>query len=58
MLGKIIDIDKTDAFILFQDGTTMDINVSRLPHNIKIGDSVDIPINKFNLSNDKMDNFY
>lgn len=58
MLGRIIDLDKTDAFILFLDGTTMDINVSRLPHNVKIGDSVDIPINNFNLSNDKMDNFY
>lgn len=58
MLGKIIDIDRTDAFVLFQDGTTMDISISKLPHTIKIGDSVDIPLNRSNLSNDKMNNFF
>ena len=49
MFGKIIDMDNTDAFVNFLDGTTMDISISRLPKNSKIGDSVDLnmtsPIN-------------
>ncbi|WP_035294296.1 hypothetical protein [Clostridium sp. KNHs214] len=45
MIGKIIDMNKTDAFINFQDGTTMDISVTRLPKNSKIGDTVDIAMN-------------
>ncbi|WP_102401627.1 hypothetical protein [Haloimpatiens massiliensis] len=45
MIGKIIDMNKTDAFINFQDGTTMDISVTRLPKNSKIGDTVDISLN-------------
>ena len=58
MLGKIIDMDSTDAFITFEDGTTMDISLSRLPTPIKIGETVDIPINTSQLRNDKMNDFF
>ena len=58
MIGKIIDMDRTDAFITFEDGTTMDISLSRLPTPIKIGETVDIPINSSSLQNDKMNNFF
>lgn len=58
MLGKIIDMDRTDAFITFEDGTTMDISLSRLPTPIKIGETVDIPIITSPLQNDKMNNFF
>jgi len=58
MLGKIIDMDRTDAFITFEDGTTMDISLSRLPTPIKIGETIDIPINTSQLKNDKMNDFF
>ena len=58
MLGKIIDMDRTDAFITFEDGTTMDVSLSRLPTPVKIGETVDIPINTSPLQNDKMDDFF
>jgi len=58
MLGKIIDMDRTDAFITFEDGTTMDISLSRLPTPINIGETVDIPINTSQLRNDKMNDFF
>ena len=44
MFGKIIDMNSTDAFVNFLDGTTMDVSISRLPKNSKIGDSVDLNI--------------
>ena len=58
MFGKIIDMDNTDAFINFLDGTTMDISIARLPKDSKIGDSVDINIGTSNLLNDKMESFF
>ena len=59
MFGKIIDMDNTDAFINFLDGTTMDVSISRLPKNSKIGDSVDLNMDlSTNMNNDKMDNFF
>ncbi|MBC8062536.1 MAG: hypothetical protein H7Y18_17990 [Clostridiaceae bacterium] len=58
MIGKIIDMDRTDAFITFEDGTTMDISLSRLPTPIKIGETVDIPIKRSPLQNDRMNNFF
>ena len=44
MFGKIIDMDSTDAFVNFLDGTTIDVSINRLPKNSKIGDSVDLNI--------------
>lgn len=59
MFGKIIDIDNTDAFINFLDGTTMDVSVARLPKDSKIGDTVDLTLNTpTNMLNDKMINFF
>jgi hypothetical protein len=59
MFGKIIDMNNTDAFINFSDGTTRDISVSHLPRNSKIGDSVNINLEIFtNMRNDKMENFF
>lgn len=42
MFGKIIDMNNTDAFVNLLDGTTMDVSISRLPKNSKVGDSVDL----------------
>jgi len=58
MFGKIIDMDNTDAFINFLDGTTMDVSIARLPKDSKIGDSVDINIGSSNFLNDKMESFF
>ncbi|MCB2291715.1 hypothetical protein LGK97_18545 [Clostridium sp. CS001] len=59
MFGKIIDIDNTDAFINFLDGTTMDVSVTRLPKDSKIGDTVDLTLSTpTNMINDKMINFF
>ena len=58
MLGRVIDMDGTDAFITFQDGTTVDINLSRLPTKVKIGETIDIPVNSSQLKNDKLNNLF
>ena len=59
MFGKIIDIDNTDAFINFLDGTTMDVSVARLPKDSKVGDTVDLNMAAHtNMRNDKMIEFF
>ena len=59
MYGKIIDMDSTDAFINFLDGTTMDVSIARLPKNSKIGDSVDFNMGApISMTNDKMGNLF
>jgi hypothetical protein len=59
MFGKIIDMNNTDAFINFSDGTTMDVSVARLPKNSKVGDTIDLNIQtSTNMKNDKMENFF
>jgi len=58
MVGKIIDMNNTDAFVNFLDGTTMDVSISRLPKNSKTGDTIDLNIGTLtNMLNDKMINF-
>ncbi|MPQ29930.1 hypothetical protein E4V42_00530 [Clostridium estertheticum] len=47
MFGKIIDMNSTDAFINFQDGTTIDVSITRLPRNSKIGDTIDLDNSNF-----------
>jgi hypothetical protein len=42
--GKVLDMNKTDAFISLEDGTTIDLSVSRLSQNVKVGDTIDVPI--------------
>jgi len=58
MLGRIIDMDRTDAFVVLEDGTTLDISLSRLPHPVKIGETIDISTTTSNFRNDRMDNFF
>ena len=59
MFGKIIDLDNTDAFINLVDGTTMDVSISRLPKNSKVGDTVDLNLGTTtNMRNDKMESFF
>lgn len=54
MLGKIIDMNITDAYVAFEDGTTMDIGISHLPPHSKVGDTVNIQFNSINMINDKI----
>ena len=56
MVGKIIDLNITEALVGFQDGTTADIGISHLPSGIKIGDTVNINPNLTAMSNDKFKN--
>lgn len=59
MKGKIIDTSLTDAFISLENGETMDISLSKLPKNSKVGDSVNIPFNNAPaLVNDKLMDFF
>ncbi|MEY7999377.1 hypothetical protein AB8U03_04050 [Clostridium sp. Mt-5] len=56
MIGKIIDLNITEALISFQDGSTVDVGTSHLPSNIKIGDAVNIDPHPKSMSNDKFKN--
>lgn len=58
MLGKIIDINTTEAFVNLLDGTTIDIGVSRIPPKSKIGDTIDIPVSSTQFINDKLTGFF
>lgn len=59
MLGKVIDINNTDAFIELMDGTTIDISINRIPSNSKVGDTINVSMNKsLNMMNDKMIDFF
>ncbi len=58
MIGKIIDMNFTDAFINFADGTTMDIGVSKLPAGSKTGDTVNIDPKSTKLTNNKLVDFF
>lgn len=58
MLGRIIDLNSTDAFVTFEDGTTLDISLSRLPQKVKIGETINIAPSSSNLQNDKVNNLF
>lgn len=58
MLGKVLDMNFTEAFINFQDGTTKDIGLAQLPKGIKIGDTVNVEPVPMRLSNDKLVDFF
>jgi len=54
MKGKVMEMNKTDAFISFENGTN-------LPRHVSVGDEVEIPfsdLNSFNNSSsrDRMTN--
>lgn len=42
MIGKIIDINLSEAFVNFNDGRMVNIVVNQLPPGSKIGDTVNI----------------
>jgi hypothetical protein len=57
--GKIIDKNLTDAFVVLENGDTMDVRLSNLPKTVQVGDSVDVPFNSnSNLTNDKLVDFF
>lgn len=59
MKGTIIDTSLIDAFISLENGETVDISLSKLPKNSKVGDSVNIPFNNApTLSNNKPMDFF
>lgn len=58
MIGKILDMSVTDAFISFQDGTTTDIGVSHLPPGSKVGDTINIEPRPTRMTNDKLVDFF
>lgn len=45
MLGRIIDMNTTDAYVTFDDGTTLDVGLTHIPQNSKVGDSINIEQN-------------
>ena len=57
MLGIVIDLDATDAFVDFQDGSTIDVSLTHLPSSIKRGDTVEIEDNLTNKINNAIDYF-
>jgi hypothetical protein len=54
----LIDINKIEAFITLQDGTTVDIGLCHLPKNIKIGENINVELNCSKMANDRMENFF
>jgi hypothetical protein len=54
----VIDLNPTDAFINFNDGTTMDIGINQLPRAVKVGDMVEIDLSSKNITNDKFVDFF
>ncbi|NLZ48309.1 MAG: hypothetical protein GX895_05865 [Clostridiales bacterium] len=59
MKGKIIDKNLTEAFIALENGDTIDISISRLPKDVKLGDKIDIPKNNSSINNnDRLVDFF
>lgn len=58
MLGKVIDISNTDAYIAFDDGTTKSISISTLPKGTSIGDNVNMDPGIIRLNNSKLMDFF
>ncbi|MCI1944921.1 hypothetical protein [Clostridium luticellarii] len=56
MIGKIIDLNVTDALVSFKDGSIADISISHLPYSAKIGDTVNINPDSMFMANDKLKN--
>jgi len=58
MLGKIIDMNNTDAFVTFDDGTTMNIGVAHLKKSVSIGDTVHINPGEQKIINEKLVDYF
>ncbi|MDP4090200.1 MAG: hypothetical protein Q8930_13135 [Bacillota bacterium] len=58
MKGKIYDKNMTEAFVMMENGETLDISITRLPRDVNIGDTVDIPRSVNSITNDKLVDFF
>lgn len=59
MLVKIVDMNKTDVFLNFNDGMTLDICKSHIPKNIALRDKVSMDLScNTKPDNDKMSDFF
>ena len=58
MIGRIIDMNNTDAFVSLENGVTMDVNKFTLPPNVKVGDTVRIDPGSPRMTNDKLVDFF
>ncbi|NLP28799.1 MAG: hypothetical protein GX370_08600 [Clostridia bacterium] len=58
MRGKVIDKNLTEAFIALENGETMDVSITRLPKDVKLGDTVDLPMNNPTITNDRIIDFF
>ncbi|WP_169735797.1 hypothetical protein [Clostridium lundense] len=58
MLGRIIDMNNTEAFVSFENGITTEVSKFSLPENVHVGDTVNIDPNVMRLTNDKLIDFF
>ena len=58
MLGRIIDMNNTDAFVAFDDGTTMDVGIAHLKKGAAIGDTVRINPGEQKIINEKLVDYF
>lgn len=58
MLGRIIDMSNLDAFVAFEDGTTMDIGLAHLKKGTAVGDTVNINPGEQKMINEKLVDFF
>jgi hypothetical protein len=58
MVGRIIDLNQTDALVSFEDGTTKEVGIIQLPTHAKIGDMVDINPHSMRMTNEKLIDFF
>jgi hypothetical protein len=58
MKGRVIDKGLEEAFIALESGITIDVSLSRLPKNVKIGETVEVPNENHSLANDKLVGFF
>jgi len=62
MKGTILEMNSTDASILLDNGTTIDIHTSRIPSGSKVGSKISLEnfsedsLNQQNFMNDRLSN--
>ncbi|AYD39138.1 hypothetical protein D4Z93_00585 [Clostridium fermenticellae] len=52
MIGKVIDMNISEAFVALQDNRTIQIGLAHLPSNCTIGSTVNINPTLCNMKND------
>ncbi|WP_190285295.1 hypothetical protein [Clostridium sp. JN-1] len=52
MIGKVIDMNVSEAFVVLQDNRTIEIGSSHLPPNCKIGTTINIDPCSIEMKND------